>query len=58
MEESEVGNFADRQSEIVHEAMLLVSCIWCEKLHRAEHLLKFNPVCSTCAGGSRWDRWK
>jgi hypothetical protein len=50
MEKSEVGNFVDRQSEIVHEAILLVSCIWCEKLHRADDPLEFNPVCSTCAG--------
>jgi hypothetical protein len=27
MEESEVGNFVRRQSEIVRESMLLVSCI-------------------------------
>ena len=50
MEESEVGNFVDRQSEVVHEAILLVSCIWCGKLHRADDPLEFNPVCSTCAG--------
>ena len=49
MEHSEGRDFTDGRSEIVHEGLLLVSCIWCEKLHRAEHPLEFNPVCSTCA---------
>ena len=49
MEQSEGRDFPDGRSEIVHEALLLVSCIWCEKLHRTEHPLEFNPVCSTCA---------
>jgi len=48
VEQSEGRDFTDGSSEIVHEALLLVSCIWCEKLHRAEKPLEFNPVCSTC----------
>jgi len=44
MKESEDG-----PSEIVHEERLLVSCVWCRKLHRVEHPLDFSPVCSTCA---------
>jgi hypothetical protein len=40
---------SEGRSETGHEALLLVSCIWCEKLHRAESPLEFNPVCSTCA---------
>jgi hypothetical protein len=48
VEQSEGRDFTDGTSEIVHEAPLLVSCIWCEKLHRAEKPLEFNPVCSTC----------
>ena len=35
--------------EIVHEELLRVSCIWCRKLHRVDHLLDFSPVCPTCA---------
>ena len=49
MEQSEGRDSTDGSSEIVHEALLLVSCIRCEKLHRAAHPLEFNPVCSTCA---------
>ena len=49
MEQSEGRDSTDGPSEIVHEAPLLVSCIRCEKLHRAEHPLEFNPVCATCA---------
>jgi hypothetical protein len=52
MEQSEGRDFTDGPSEIVHEGLLLVSCIWCEKLHRAEHPLEFNPVCSACAARS------
>ena len=49
MEQSEGRDSNDGPSEVVHEALLLVSCISCEKLHGAEHPLEFNPVCSTCA---------
>jgi hypothetical protein len=49
MEQSEGRDFTDGPSEIAHEALLQVSCIWCEKLHRAEDPLEFNPVCSACA---------
>jgi hypothetical protein len=45
MNQSEGGNFAERQSEIVH-----VSCIWCEGLHPVEHALEFSPICPRCAG--------
>jgi hypothetical protein len=48
MEEGEGRDFNDGSSEIVQKALLLVSCIWCAKLHRAELPLEFNPVCSTC----------
>jgi hypothetical protein len=48
MEQSRDRDFADGPSDIVHEALLLVSCIGCEKLHRAEHSFEFNPVCSSC----------
>jgi hypothetical protein len=44
MEQSEDG-----PSESEHEELLRVSCIWCRKLHRVEHLLDFSPVCPTCA---------
>lgn len=50
MEANEVREFGDRESEGVHGATLLVSCIWCEKLHRPDAPLEFNPVCPTCAG--------
>jgi len=49
MEQSESRDSEDGPSDIVHEALLLVSCIRCGRLHRAEHALEFNPVCSTCA---------
>jgi hypothetical protein len=49
MEQSKDRDFADGPSDIVHEPLLLVSCIGCEKLHRAEHSSEFNPVCRTCA---------
>jgi hypothetical protein len=49
MQQSQGRDLSDGPAEIVHDAMLLVSCIWCEKLHRGEHALEFNPVCSTCA---------
>ena len=39
MEESEGGDFVDGQSEIVHEASLQVSCIWCGRLHQVERPL-------------------
>ena len=52
MEQSEGRDFNNGPSELVHEAPLLVSCISCEKLHRADAPLEFNPVCSTCAARS------
>jgi hypothetical protein len=39
----------DGPSEIVHDARLLVSCIWCRKLHRVKYPFGFSPVCPTCA---------
>lgn len=35
-----------------HGAPFLVSCSWCEKLHRVVHPDNFNPVCSTCVARS------
>ena len=57
MEQSAGRDFNSGPSEIVHEPLLLVSCISCEKLHRAEHPLEFNPVCSTCAARCSIMRW-
>jgi hypothetical protein len=45
MEQRRGGDFVDRQPGIVQ-----VSCVWCERLHPAEHALEFNPVCPTCTG--------
>ena len=50
MEQSEGGDFVGGQSEIVHEASLQVSCIWCGRLHQVERPLEFHPVCPTCTG--------
>jgi len=52
MEQSEGRDFSDGPPGIVQEALLLVSCISCGRLHRAEHPLEFNPICSTCAARS------
>jgi hypothetical protein len=52
MEQSEGRDSNDGPLEIVHETLLLVSCIRCEKLHRVEHPLEFNPVCSACLARS------
>jgi hypothetical protein len=52
MEQSEGRDIEDGPSEIVDEAVLRVSCIWCEKLHRPRCPDEFNPVCSTCAARS------
>jgi hypothetical protein len=49
MEQSKDRDFTGGPSEIMHEALLLESCIGCQKLHRAEHPLEFNPVCFSCA---------
>jgi hypothetical protein len=49
MEQSEGRDLSDSPPEIMHDALLLVSCTSCRKLHRAELPLEFNPVCSTCA---------
>jgi hypothetical protein len=46
MEQSERRDLTDDQSEIVQEALPLVSCFWCERLHPGEHPLS---VCSACA---------
>ena len=50
MQESEGGDFVGGQSEIVPEASLQVSCIWCGRLHQVERPLEFHPVCPTCTG--------
>jgi hypothetical protein len=49
MKESEEG-LVNRQPEVPQAAMFLVSCIWCEELHRSERPLEFNSVCPACAG--------
>jgi hypothetical protein len=50
MEQSEGGGFVDGQSEIVPQASLQVSCIWCGRLHQVEGRLEFHPVCPACTG--------
>ena len=50
MEQSEGGGFVDGQSEIVREASLQLSCIWCGRLHQVERPLEFHPVCPSCTG--------
>jgi hypothetical protein len=49
MEQREDGDSSGNASEIIHEALLLVSCACCENLHRAQRPLEFDPVCATCA---------
>jgi hypothetical protein len=51
MELGEGQGVTDGPSEIMPEAQLLVSCIWCDKLHWAEHPLELNPACPACAAG-------
>ena len=48
MEQSEGGDFVDGQSEIVHRALLQVSCVCCGRLHQVERPLEFHPVCPIC----------
>jgi hypothetical protein len=50
MQQGEGGDFANGQSEIVHEASVQVSCICCGRLHQVERPLEFHPVCPTCTG--------
>jgi len=44
MQDRTSGDFLERRSGI-----LQVSCFACQRLHRAEDLLEFNPLCPTCA---------
>jgi rubrerythrin len=46
MEHSENRDFTDGRSEIVQEALPLVSCFWCERLHPGEHPLSVCPACA------------
>ena len=46
MEQSEGRDFPDGRSEIVQEALPLVSCFWCERLHPGEHPLSVCPACA------------
>ncbi len=46
MEQSEGQDFTDGRLEIVKEASPLVSCVWCERLHPAEHPLSVCPDCA------------
>jgi len=58
MEHSEGEDFVGSQSEIVHEASPQASCIWCGRLDQVNLPLEFHPVCPTCTGSIRWDRWR
>jgi hypothetical protein len=49
MRGSEDEESIGRRSKIVRAESLLVSCTWCERLHAAEDLLEFNPICPECA---------
>lgn len=46
MEPREYRDFTDGGSQIVQAESPLVSCFWCGRLHRGEHLLSVCPVCS------------
>ena len=46
MEQSEGRDFNDGRSEIVQEALPLVSCFWCERLHPGEQPLSVCPACA------------
>jgi hypothetical protein len=48
MEQGAGGDFVGGQSEIVPEASMQVSCIWCGRLHQVERPLEFHPVCPIC----------
>ena len=48
MQDSESGEVAGRRGEIVRDAVL-VTCIWCQRLHPPQHPLEFHPVCPVCA---------
>ena len=54
MEQDERGEFAESRAEIEEEAPI-VSCFWCERLHRGRHPLSVCPECaarfSTTFGG-------
>jgi hypothetical protein len=43
-------DFTSRSSQFVPDALLLVSCIRCRRLHSAAQPFEFNPVCPACAG--------
>jgi len=49
MQDSESGEVVDHRRETVKDAVL-VTCIWCRRLHPPEHPLEFHPVCPVCAG--------
>ena len=46
MEQSESRELSEGRSEIRQEALPLVGCFWCERIHPGEHPLS---VCSACA---------
>ena len=46
MEPREGRDLADGRSEIVQEALPLVSCFWCGRLHPGEHQLSVCPACT------------
>ena len=50
MEQSKGRYFTDGRSEIAREALLLVSCSCCGKLHPTEQSLEFDPGLSALRG--------
>ncbi len=48
MQHSESGEVVDRPAECARDAVL-VTCIWCQRLHPPEHPLEFHAVCPACA---------
>jgi hypothetical protein len=49
MEETDRTERRDGEGCSDHPSEILVSCTWCEKLHRTGHPLDFDPICATCA---------
>ena len=54
MQTSEAKPFADRPSQMAHEASLQACCFWCETPHPAKHPLS---VCPRCVGTARAGRF-
>jgi len=45
MEQNEVQRLGNHRSESGRDALTLVSCFWCERLHSGEHPLSVCPAC-------------